>query len=352
MKDINEIGLIRKIRRCNKKTISILILTVILVFVGIFIVGILISNNNRKVYEIGKETIKENEISFYCLKYIKKYSLYDKQELDKEYAKNVTYDDYYKNQMLDEIVNIKMLYLCAIDEGIKLNKEDKKEIQNNIEDITVIIGQDTLDKYGVKKKTIEKAVTEEYYAYKLKEELTKDIEVVEQESYIHYYNILFSTVEIDESGYIITDEQGNVKYLDSVRKSSQKELANQVYDRLTMGESLQNIIEEYNIERNCKDQYNTESGLTQACKKALDSVSIGQYTSVYEDEYGYNINLLISLNDEEYASLINEFDSQLSRESVWEERKTELIAKLNVSSDKMYDKNWNRISLKNYIIKE
>ncbi len=352
MFDINKNGLIRKLKKQDKKTLNILAILLIIILIGIFMLIIMIGNGNKKIYENGKESIKEDEITFYSLKYIRNYSLCDIEELDKEYAKNVTYDDYYKKQMLDEIINIKILYLCAINEGIKLNNEDKEEIQNNINDITVIIGQDILDKYGVKKKTIEKAVTEEYYVYKLKNQLTKDVEVVENEAYVHYYNILLSTVELNENGYIITDEQGNIKYIDSSKKASQKERADQIYEKLTGGVSLEAVIKEYNIERDCKDQYNTEEGLTEVCRKALNSIEEGQYTSVYEDEYGYNINLLISLDDQEYASLISDFDNQLSKESIWEEKKTELIVKLNVGSGKLYDKNWDKISLKNYMTVE
>lgn len=331
----------------NRKKIIVFLGITLLVVAVILLTIFIWKNSNRKLLKIDNEIVNEDEYNFYAVRYLKSLSITDGVLLDGKYSGNRTYGEFYKEDVCDLIINNKILCQCADKYGIKLSKEDKENIEKQVDNIIDIIGEEALDDYNIDNKLISKVYTEEYKASKLKETIMESIDIDEDVNYVHYYNLLFPTVEIDELGYVVTDANGDVSYISESEKQSQYDKASEALTDIVEGTDVKIVANSYGIEASSIDMYNTENGMFEETYKALSKLKEGEVSNVYETQYGYNVSVLITLDDEEYDKIMMDYDNDVTKESEWDKIKNDLISEYKLGKIDVFHKNYDDLDLKN-----
>ncbi len=343
---------INRIKKINKKTIvkikraSLVLLGIAITFL---VLGAILNKESKKIYKIDDEVVYIEEFGVYAMEYIDMYSIEKKNQLTTKYATKQTFDEYYKERILEEIKDNKKMYLCAMMEGIKLTKSDEDIIEKNTEKWIENIGKDKMKQYNVSRKYVKKVITERYYKELLKDTAIKNVEIKELVQYAHTYNLLFRTIMVDEEGQIMTDEKGNALYISDAEKKIQKQKAEDALALMESGKTIEEVAIEYGIEDVSGDLYGNKNTFFEEYANEVYRLKDGQISRVVETTYGYNVFELITLNDEIYSEQIGEYEISVEKEDNLNSAKEKWLEELNVGDGKIYKKNYDKLSLANYL---
>lgn len=285
-----------------------------LILVIAIIVVLVWNNSNKKIYEINGNDITEDEFGYYAVTFLDAYAINNNKQLKAAYSPTKSYEEYYKEEIITDIEEDYLMYACSKNEGIKLNKADKKAIEEQTSDEMERIGKDKMKEYGLDKSLIENILTRKYYGQKLLDTVEMDKEQ-EMTMYAHTYNLLFRTVKVDDNGFVVMDDEGNVVRETNEVKEQQLTKANEALDKLKAGADVEKLAEEYHIADCSGDMYGTKDSLDSEYATTLYSLKEGDIGGVVETEYGYNVFKVISLEDEEYSKTMQEFDAETMQNS-------------------------------------
>lgn len=319
-----------------------------LILVFAIIVVLVWNNSNKKIYEINGNDITEDEFGYYAMTFLDAYAINSNKQLKADYSPTKSYEEYYKEEIIADMEEDYLMYACSKNEGIKLNKTDKKAIEEQVSDRVEQIGKNNMKKYGLDKELIKEILTRKYYGQKLLDTVEMDSDQ-EMTMYAHTYNLLFRTVKVDDDGFVVMDDKGNVVKETGEVKEQQLAKANEALDKLKAGADIEKLVEEYHIADCSGDMYGTKDSLDSEYAKTLYSLKEGDIGGVVETEYGYNVFKVISLEDEEYSKTMQEFDTEAGRNSSLEDIKDKWLKTAKNNDSKPIDKNWKKVKLKKYI---
>lgn len=214
----------------------------------------------------------------------------------------------YKEQTLSLIRETKILYDVAIHNNIELNDDDMVTTNNTISNFKKAFPQEFFDKYGISDEAIEKVFTEQTYVSKLENDIKNDMGKNANEEiakgYENYnfnivYYMMFPTVEVTEDDTPATDTDGSYIDISDEDKADVKAKAEEVVDRLRLGEEAEKLAEEYGIVAYSGEQSGYIGIYSEAVNKALEDLENGECTDVIEEKLGYAVVVMKSANDED-----------------------------------------------------
>lgn len=320
---------------------------------GLFLTGCNGNNNAQNdknpsdlcVLSVGEEEIYMNEVNFYALSFAKAMGITADTDLSASFSTDSTYDEAYKAQLLLQIRQSKILYLKAVENGITLSDEQIAEAEANAEAFLSNYDAATLEKYGFDKESMVEIYKQRAMILALEQQIASEVvlDTDEETEYGTIENMVFLKVEIDENGSALLDENGDYVFLSESEQAEQKANAEAALERVKNGESIDDLIEEYDIA--------TVSGEVHATTASLEStygLKDGEISDIIENDYSYTIVKVVQNYDEEYSKTVEAYylndqqkESVSSQEQKW-------FDEFEINDEDLNQEVWDEFSFEKY----
>ena len=337
----------RKKRRL-KKWVVVIVWLLVFVLLALSVVSVMKAKNKR-IFTIGSEKVYADEVSFYALQYAFNYHISNVDMLYEYYDGVTTYEEQYKSELKRVIVDTKVMYLCALQQGITLGKENQGEIAEAVEDTLSNIG-DYLEKFHIDEALVTRVLTEQKYAELLKQTVVKQEEEVT--TYFHTYNLLFPTVKTNADGTVSTNADGSLVPENEADKQRQYELAMKAIELSKKGTAMEEIAKTLGVTATSGDLYgDMEHYDSQRYLEEIHSLSENEVSGVVETIYGYNVFCLISKDDQEYAVQMQNQEELFTSSQAYETQLEKWRQEAKLDERKLETDGWSAFTMKDYVMK-
>ncbi len=309
-----------------------------------------LAGKKKKVFTIGNETVYTDELAFYALQYAMNYHISNVDMLYEMYDGTTSYEEYYKEQLKQYIIDTKVMYICANQHGVTLTDDERTEIDAQVTS-TITTLADYLEQYEVEDKLVKRVLTEQYLANKLKTQTFKSEE--EGRKFFHTYNLLFSTVDTNADGTMKLNEDGSIRMVNAATKEQKYALAMKALELSRTGKSLEDIAEEMSTDVTASDIYgDIENYDSKVYLDAVLSMQDGDISGVVETVYGYNVFQLISADDQEYAATQMQQEQTIYASEQYTEQMEIWCLEAELDSSRLIGKGWENFTMKEYVVKQ
>lgn len=305
------------------------------------------------VFHLNDETVSGNDVAAFACIYTTEYNVTGQEQLDEIYEDSTTYREYYKQQLEDDIVSTILLYKEAKEKGVKLSKETKEKIQMHTEYVAERFGEATLEELGVSKADIEnvyemKMFGEAYLDTLSEDEGAHDAAAVER--YIKVYQVTFPTVSLDESGMIQSDAEGNLKRVSSAEILRMEQDATAFAEAAKQGKDLETLLKDCPSQVSGMEKHLKYNDLDQKYQATVDSMVVGDVSSVIESEYGFYVIRLLEKDDKEYAQTMLSHEQESEKITAREAELDRLYSEY-AQLNKEYKNTtaWDLVNIKDYM---
>jgi hypothetical protein len=233
-------------------------------------------------------------------------------------------EETYKNEILTEIRETKILYDQAIADEMEFGDEDLEQVDTLIQSFKDYVGEDVMAEYGISDDMVEKVITETSYVDKLENDTRNSMGKEKTEEYNEKYKdynfqtvyyMVFPTIEADDDGNPKQDDDGNYIPLDDEAKESAKAQAEAAMAEVNSGKDAEEVAEEYGVDAYSDDKAGLAGSYSETINDAIAELSEGQCTGIYESSTGYYFVTLLTDNDQTmfdsyvYAIVSDEVDA-------------------------------------------
>lgn len=296
------------------------------------------------VLKVGQEEVYLNEVNYYALSFINNISSEQEINLDAYYNQEYpTMDDAYKAQLLLQIRQSKILYLKAIEEGLELTEEEEKDMEDLADQFIAAYDADTLEKYGIDRDLLVKMYFQVGLIQKLENQVASEVEV-EDISYGTIENLVFLTIELDDTGNAVVNEDGSYVFLSEAEQTRQKENAEEAVTRLQNGEEAEALIEEYEIGQASGTVHATTDSLRETYH-----LSDGEVSDVIENDFGYTVVQVLTLEDEDYTAKVKAYNLNTAVQDAVNEKETEWMDDFVIEDDDLIQNVWDDFTFHDFI---
>ena len=263
--------------------------------------------NDAVVMVVGKEEITYSEIIVYIQMLKQQYEpVFTEDIWDFSVSKDQTFEDMAKDEIINQIARLKIMGFEAKNMDVKLNDDEKLEIEDSAVEFLQNVSMDDQKKYGITPAVIEKIYTDNYLAEKMFNVMMADVEtnVTDEEATavkVKQIKIVFNGMNKDGKALTGTDEQKN-----SALKRIQT-----IYDSVTTKSKKF----DYYAER-----YSDESEISMTLIRgespeyidnAVFELKKGEYSQVVEGENAYYI--FYCVNDKDKSNLAENKEKIIAR---------------------------------------
>lgn len=311
----------------------------------------------RWVFSLNGEKLYDKDIDAFGFVYAKDHNIVDDGQLDDVYEDGDTYSEHYKKEFEDAILSNVLLSKEAESTGIKLSGEQVKMCKQKAETLVAAYGSGRLKEAQLDEKDIQHVYELQKLAQLYVEQKTggksgdaEQGDAKEPEHYITVYQVMFPTVEFDEDGMLKSEKDGEVVAVADGEKAEQKIRAEEFADSVSGRTSMEDVLKEYSSYASGVQKSLKYEDLDNAYRKAVDELSEGQTSEVFEGRYGYYVIRLIQKDAKEHAEQIADYEEQIETQNARKDIMNDLYDSY-VGSDKNYrnDKRWDAISVSDYL---
>ncbi len=306
--------------------------------------------SNTLVFTIGSEEVYLDEVNFCILQNVLNLGI------TAQSMQGVTAEDgtdaatYYKQEILDLIMDYKVEYLVAKEQGITMTEEEEKQVQSDVVEYLGKIDARLLNQWGIGQDVVYEVYRQRYLASQLEQTVIEDVEV-EDQNYCTIYMLLFPKVEMQEDGNYVAQEDGVTPVMlsdDEIKK--RKEDAEQALAELKDGADVEAIAQQYGVEKYSSAESNMASSFGEPFTQYAESLKAGEYSPVLETESCYAIIKMIKENNEALASeVMKRYRADVAKEKL-QEKRIEWREQLGVGKTPEFNsKIWEKISLYDYV---
>lgn len=265
--------------------------------------GSSISNGNvETILKVGDEKISLGEFNIYIEMAIAEFSMFSDEIWSMDMGDGQTFSDYMKEQIVEQIRQVKVCYAKAVEQKLELSEEEKEEAEENVKDYMDSLENDYKNTKGITEDIVRKVIMENMYVNKLFDKITASVDTKVSDDEAHQtttYNLQFTTIELDEDGDYLTDEDGNYKYVSDDEKKALKEQADKALKELRDGADIQEIAEKYSVDDFSGEYTYGKGEADEIYEQTSSGLKDGEISDVIETEYGYNIVKMIAEEDED-----------------------------------------------------
>lgn len=317
------------------------------------VAGLTACGNGKKwLFSLDGEKIYDKELMIYGLMFAEDYNITKDEQFDELYEDGMTYADYYKEQLEEEILSTVLFYKEAKAEKFELSKAEKKEVKEYSEKFVETYGKEWLKEQKISESDVEKIYEMKMLGTAYVESTSEENEDEKQkaERYIKVYQVTFLTVELDEEGMMKTDENGEVEKLSSDEIAEKKMKAEEFAEKVQSGEAIETLVKDYDKTVTGMEKYLKYGDLSEEYKKEVDSLSEGDAGEVISSEYGYVVFKLLDKDAEEHAAVISDYENKTSAS----EKEAELFEELfnmYLRDDANYknSEKWEQVEISSFI---
>lgn len=295
------------------------------------------------VLTVGDHELYLNEVNYYAISFMSAMGITDETDLDEAFSQDYpTMDDALKAQFLISLRQTQILYQKALEEGVTLTDEDMAEVDDMVQNYIASSEQEDLDKFEIDSELLTEIFTIYQTVQKFEQQISKEMEV-EDISYGTYYNFVFLTVEVDDNGNAVMNEDGSYVYLSEEEQESQKALAEEVRTRLSDGEDPEDLIDEYDLA--------STSGIVHATTDSLKEtydLQDGEISEILENDFGYIFVRMEALNDAEYSENVKNYNMASNAQEYVEEKENAWFDEFPINDDDLVEKVWDAFTFKDF----
>ena len=310
--------------------------------------------NNKWIFSLNEEKLYEKDVAAFAYIYMADHNIRDTELFEDVYEDGKTYEEYYKQELEQDIIDTVLLYKEAKANDIKLSKEDKEQLETSVANLLQKYDEEYLKKDDVAKSDIkdvyEMKLLGENYMQSLAGNGEQEEEAEQEERYIKVYQITFPTVELDDDGMIQSGEDGKPQRIASVKASELEEQALHFVEQAQAGEDMDKLLADCDDTVTGIEKYLKYQDLELEYRKAVDGLSKGDVSGVIESNYGYYVIQLLDEDDKDYAKTISGYEEESEVVSVQEEELSRLYSEY-AEANKEY-KNaqlWDVVNLADYL---
>lgn len=252
-----------------------------------------------------------------------------------------TFGEYIKDEVIKQIIQIKVICDKAAQLGITLTDEEKEDAIAYAEEHYMGISDADRDRYLISKDLLEKVYSENLLAEKVFETLTIDVDTNVPDIYarqITVQHILVYSTEINEEGKRVS--------LPAQERNKALEKVNNLLERARSGEDFYSLAEansEHDVIEYTFGRGNGPEEFSEAFEQAAFNLKTGEISGIISTDYGWHIIYCVTDYNEDATIKV--------KESIIEERRTELFAQYYSQWSSEYDvvinsDTWDGISLK------
>lgn len=300
------------------------------------------------VFRVGKEDVYLDEVNLCILQNVVDLGIGEKA-LDTTAEGGSSADSYYKNEILQLIMDYKVEAQIAAKQGITLTEEEQDSVRKDVTEYFGQIDGRILKTLGIAKTRVIDIYTQRYLAHKLEQTVTDDVEV-ENQRYCTLYMLLFPKVQIDADGNYLTEEDGETPVMLSEEEIAQrKQDAEEAYKRLQDGEDIEALAKEYGVDKVSGEQSNMDESFGDSFTEYAKNLKEGEYSPVIDIASCYAIVKMVKENNEELADQVMErYRSDLEKDALQEQR-TKWYQEADVKEASFIGNTWKKISLYDFV---
>lgn len=309
------------------------------------------------IFSLNGEKLYNKDVDAYGYVYVMDHNIANDGQMDTSYDEKDTYAEHYKKELEDELLSNVLLRQAAQDDKIRLSAKEKKECKKKAEALVNAYGEERLKQKNLTREDIQNVyeaqrLAEDYVTAKGQDDsVSQDAEDdQEKERYVAVYQILFPTVQLDDDGFVTSDDEGRQVEVSAEEKSQQKERAEELYSKVSDGEDIETAWKTFSSYATGNKTSYLYRDLDDGYKKQVDVLSEGQISEVFEGRYGYYIVRLDQKEDTEYSDRITNYENQEAIQNFRKELISDLYTRY-VGNDKGYrnDKRWEGVSILEYL---
>lgn len=335
----------------KKRMVPILVLCVIVVL-ALLVSGLWLLSQKDKapgdtiVMKVGTQQVYLDEVNLYCLENVSQLKITTDQ-LDTVTAGDGTAaPEYYKQEILDLILDNKVTYMKAVDEGVTLTEEEEKTIKSDVVNYMSTINGSITKKFGITMDTVLKSYEERYIVKKYGEELLSDVEVEEQK-YCTIYMLLFPKVEVDENGNYVKGSDGKSAVLLSEDEIKEKKAdADAALIELKDGAAIEAVAKKYGVDLVSGEESNLVGSFGEPFDRYAGSLKKGELSPVLEIESCFAILQMVEENNEALAEQITSHYREEKEKEELNQAVASWYEEYHIDKDEVLEgRVWDKVSL-------
>lgn len=298
------------------------------------------------VMKIGSQVVYLDEINLYCLENVSLLGITTDQ-LDTAVADDGTAaPEYYKQEIFDMIVNTKVTYMKAVDEGITLTEKEKADVKEDAVDYMSGVSGSITKKFGITMDTVLKSYEERYIVKKYCQEITAGVEVEEQK-YCTIYMLLFPKVEVDKDGNYVKASDGESAILLPEEDIKQKKAdADAALLELIKGADIENVAKKYGVELVSGEESNLVGSFGEPFDQYAETLKKGELSPVFEIESCYAIIQMVEENNKALADQITAHYREDREQEEIEKIVDSLYEEYHIDKEQVLEgRTWDKLSL-------
>lgn len=225
-------------------------------------------------------------------------SMYGESIWDKEVEKGVTYKDFFKDSVMDQMINTEILFEQAKKENLLPSKEDVdkqfKEFEKNIEENKAY--KDNMKKLGITNEDVKKQQEIGLAIQNYQNNFKKVTKITDEEMKKYYedHKKEFYEDKVKASHILISTVDENNKPLSDSKKAEAKKKAEDILKRAKSGEEFATLAKEYSDDKgsgaNGGDLGFFEKGtMVPEFEDAAWGLKVGEISDLVETQFGYHI---------------------------------------------------------------
>lgn len=318
--------------------------------------------NEQEVFSINKESVYLDEMLYHVLiaefqgKVVSSYFGDLKGYWNSEYEPEVSMSEEKHQEILDNVIKYEIYYQKALEDGLKLNEEEKKEASQTVTSMKNNMGEEAIAKTGLSDEQLQH-ITEKvllatkYYCKQAElleideESITSGINKEDYEVYKLQYVFIPKNIK-DKQGVISRLNQDEINEAIEHMKEYRKEL-----EKISTLDELEVEKDEFNpskgeIEFTIKNQpFREETNIVEESQK----LNLGDTSQVFETIKGYYVIKRVESKDRNtYEKAIEETVKE-KKEALLDEGYLKLKEDFNIKVNKSV---WEKIQIGKMIITE
>ena len=241
-------------------------------------------------------------------------------------------DDMTKSSIINSAINQMKLetveYLLALQSDITLTEEQEQMITETSSRFYNTFGAEFLATYGIDEECVYRLFERQLYisgiTNKAMQDMTADYLEQYREEYADLqfhsvYYALFPSIQYDEEGNIVKDDDGNAIPLTEEEMEEQMALAEEFHQRAVEGQAsgdaaatMEMLVAEYGIGYCSGTERNYTGAYVQELNDVISGLKEGDISDVVTTDAGYMIVRMDNTNDEDYKEYMINFLAQQS----------------------------------------
>ncbi|MDE6434686.1 MAG: peptidylprolyl isomerase [Lachnospiraceae bacterium] len=345
----------------DKKKQKNLLMTVFAVAVGIIVFvlllwklsGILDEPSKTKAFQVGEEMVYMDEVHFCILQNVVSLGI-GSEELQATAKDGSSADEYYKQEIMNMIMDYKVEAIAAKKQGLSLSEEEEREVKNDVASYMKAFDGHVFRELGITQELIADICKDRYLAHKLRQTITEDLEV-EEVTYATIYMLLFPKIEMDDSGDYVKEEGGdNPIMLSDAEIEQQKADAQAAYEELESGADIEEIAKKYGVQNYSGEQSNTPESFGESFgedfSKYTKTLKADEISPVIDAGSCYAVIKMITPDNEEIAEQIKEYYRNDLEDETIEENKIKWYEAAGASTEPKWVGNaWKQVTLYDFV---